>query len=63
VSYKQKLLTIRHGYHGDTFAAMSVSDPENGMHSLFSNTLIKQLFADAPMPVLNSHFHGDFYRN
>lgn len=46
--HKQKLLTIRHGYHGDTFAAMSVSDPENGMHSLFSNTLIKQLFADAP---------------
>ena len=45
---KQKLLTIRRGYHGDTFGAMSVSDPDNGMHSLFSNTLIKQLFADAP---------------
>ena len=45
---KQKLLTIRHGYHGDTFGAMSVSDPDNGMHSLFSNTLIKQFFADAP---------------
>jgi len=45
---KQKLLTIRYGYHGDTFAAMSVSDPVNGMHSLFSNTLIKQLFAEAP---------------
>ena len=46
--HKVKLLSIRHGYHGDTFGAMSVSDPVNGMHSLFSNTLIKQLFADAP---------------
>jgi len=45
---KNKMLSIRHGYHGDTFAAMSVSDPDNGMHSLFSNTLTQQFFADAP---------------
>ena len=45
---KQKILTIRHGYHGDTFGAMSVSDPENGMHHLFSNTVTTQFFADAP---------------
>jgi len=45
---KQKMLTIRHGYHGDTFGAMSVSDPVNGMHSLFSDTLTQQFFADAP---------------
>ena len=45
---KQKMLTIRHGYHGDTFGAMSVSDPVNGMHSLFSSTLAQQLFADSP---------------
>ncbi|MDF1582485.1 MAG: adenosylmethionine--8-amino-7-oxononanoate transaminase [Methyloprofundus sp.] len=45
---KKRLLTIRHGYHGDTFGAMSVSDPDNGMHSLFNNSLIQQLFADAP---------------
>ena len=47
-SAKQKILTIRHGYHGDTFGAMSVSDPDNGMHSLFSNAVIQQIFADAP---------------
>lgn len=46
---KQKMLTIRHGYHGDTFGAMSVSDPVNGMHSLFSETLTQQFFADAPV--------------
>lgn len=45
---KQKILTIRHSYHGDTFGAMSVSDPENGMHSLFADTLAQQLFADSP---------------
>jgi len=45
---KQKILTIRNGYHGDTFGAMSVSDPENGIHSIFSNTVTPQFFADSP---------------
>ncbi len=48
---RQRLLTVRHGYHGDTFAAMSVSDPVSGMHSMFSGSLKKQLFADAPQPL------------
>jgi adenosylmethionine-8-amino-7-oxononanoate aminotransferase len=45
---RHRLLTLRSGYHGDTFAAMSVCDPVNGMHHLFSRVLPQQLFAPAP---------------
>ena len=46
---KVKLLTVRGGYHGDTFGAMSVCDPENGMHAeMFSGALQPQLFAPRP---------------
>ncbi|WP_407704215.1 adenosylmethionine--8-amino-7-oxononanoate transaminase [Zooshikella ganghwensis] len=45
---KRRLLTVKRGYHGDTFSAMSVCDPEQGMHTLFQGVLPKQLFAPAP---------------
>ena len=53
---RTRLLTVRNGYHGDTLACMSVCDPVNGMHSMFSDVLPQQLFAPAPEPV----FAGDF---
>jgi adenosylmethionine-8-amino-7-oxononanoate aminotransferase len=45
---RSRLLTVRGGYHGDTFGAMAVCDPVGGMHSLFTGTLREHLFADRP---------------
>ena len=45
---KSRLLTVRGGYHGDTFGAMAVCDPVNGMHHLFSGALPGHVFAGRP---------------
>ncbi|MHA7228857.1 adenosylmethionine--8-amino-7-oxononanoate transaminase [Vibrio campbellii] len=45
---RPKFLTLRHGYHGDTFAAMSVTDPDNSMHSLYKGFLPEHIFAQSP---------------
>ncbi len=45
---KSRLVTIRSGYHGDTFGAMAVCDPVNGMHHMFANILPAHFFVDRP---------------
>ncbi|MQS11018.1 adenosylmethionine--8-amino-7-oxononanoate transaminase [Streptomyces kaniharaensis] len=45
---KNRLLTWRGGYHGDTFHPMSVCDPDGGMHHLWGGVLPGQLFAPQP---------------
>ena len=45
---RNKILTVRGGYHGDTLNAMSVCDPINGMHSYFQGILTQQIFAPKP---------------
>ena len=51
---KQRMMCLRRGYHGDTLGAMSLSDPDTGMHSLFHGIVPQQIFA--PMP--RSPFNG-----
>jgi adenosylmethionine-8-amino-7-oxononanoate aminotransferase len=45
---RTRLLTVRGGYHGDTFGAMAVCDPIGGMHSLFAGVLAEHVFAERP---------------
>jgi len=45
---KNRLMTWRGGYHGDTFTPMSVCDPDGGMHSLWTDVLRAQVFAQTP---------------
>ncbi len=45
---RNRIIAFRGGYHGDTTGAMSVTDPEEGMHSLFKALLPQQIFVDLP---------------
>jgi adenosylmethionine-8-amino-7-oxononanoate aminotransferase len=45
---RRRFVCFRHGYHGDTFAAMSICDPEEGMHALFRGAFPEQLLAELP---------------
>ncbi|MET0029794.1 MAG: adenosylmethionine--8-amino-7-oxononanoate transaminase [Candidatus Thiodiazotropha sp.] len=60
---RQRFLTVRRGYHGDTFGAMSVCDPDTGMHSLFSGILPQQVFTDAPNCYFGHPCKGDNARD
>ena len=57
---KNRLLSLRKGYHGDTFAAMSVCDPETGMHHLFSEVLQQQVFSESPRCRFNEAWQQNY---
>ena len=60
---KRRLMTWRGGYHGDTFAPMSVCDPDGGMHELWTgenSLLADQLFAPPPPRDFDADYVGQF---
>ena len=59
---RTRLLTWRGGYHGDTFAPMSVCDPDGGMHTLWTDVLAKQVFAPAPPAEFDAGYVAEFER-
>ena len=60
---KNKLLTVKNGYHGDTFATMAVCDPVNGMHHMFDQVLEKHIFVEAPQPAIHSQLNPEFHES
>ncbi|WP_370512236.1 adenosylmethionine--8-amino-7-oxononanoate transaminase [Skermania sp. ID1734] len=59
---KHRLLTWRGGYHGDTFTAMSVCDPEGGMHALWTDILAEQVFIPRPPAEFTADYVAEIER-
>ncbi|WP_199611612.1 adenosylmethionine--8-amino-7-oxononanoate transaminase [Flocculibacter collagenilyticus] len=56
---KNKMVALKHGYHGDTFGAMSVCDPENSMHTIYSDILPNHYFVEAPKTQFDENLPSD----
>jgi adenosylmethionine---8-amino-7-oxononanoate aminotransferase len=56
--HRCRFLTLRGGYHGDTFHAMSVCDPVGGMHQIFAGVLPRYYFADRPECAFSQDWDG-----
>jgi adenosylmethionine-8-amino-7-oxononanoate aminotransferase len=59
---KHRLMTWRGGYHGDTFGAMSVCDPDGGMHALWRDVLPRQVFAGPPPAAFEQDYVAELAR-
>ena len=53
---RTRLMTVRGGYHGDTFGAMAVTDPAGSMHQLWADVLPEHVFADRPPTTLTEEY-------
>jgi adenosylmethionine-8-amino-7-oxononanoate aminotransferase len=53
---RTRLMTVRGGYHGDTFGAMAVTDPAGSMHQLWADVLPEHVFADRPPKVMTEEY-------
>lgn len=53
---RTKFLTIKGGYHGDTWHCMSVCDPQGGMHTVWNGRLPEQVFAERPKTTFYEHW-------
>lgn len=58
-SGKNRMLALRKGYHGDTLGAMSVCDPEDGMHQLFAASVPPQIFVGPPQSAFGEGLQPD----
>ncbi|WP_343153984.1 adenosylmethionine--8-amino-7-oxononanoate transaminase [Buchnera aphidicola] len=56
---RTQILTIKNSYHGDTFGAMSISDPENSIHKIYNQFLPKNLFANPPISNFNEEWNSN----
>ena len=48
---RTRFVAFQHAYHGDTTGAMSVCDPEEGMHALFKGAIPEQIIVELPETV------------
>ena len=60
---KKEFITVKSGYHGDTFHAMSVCDPETGMHQIYRGSLPIQHFAEAPRCSFTDEWKDDYLKS
>ncbi len=56
---RSRFIALRQGYHGDTFGAMSVTDPDGSMHSLYKGFLPEHEFIPAPRSRFDEEWDPD----